>query len=132
MACPSPSRAFLLASLATAVRAIHDWDSGDHWFDPHGHSLSLWVVIGFLGLLGIFIVCFLIFAPHGRHHPHNRHLYDHGDDFHKTEIESGKKGKMKYKHKGYRTRYPYHATPYGSSWYYGAPMAGPVSFVNKE
>lgn len=124
----------MLACLATAAQAHLTWDSGAHWFDPHGHSLSLWLVVGFFGLLALFVVCFLVFGAHGRHHPYNRHLYGGGDEYHMTEIETGKKGKKgKWKHKGYhRGGYHHHATPYGSSWYYGAPMAGPVAFVPKE
>lgn len=130
MACPS--RALVFASLASAVSALHDWDSGDHWFEPHGHSLSLWIAAAIVAVIVLFMVAVCMFSEHGRHHPYNRHLYS--DDPHypgdgaSWKVEHGKNGKSKYKHK--HSKFHHHATPYPSAWGYGAVM-GPPSFVPK-
>lgn len=121
---PCPSRAIVFASAMSAVQALHDWDSGDHWFEPHGHSLSLWFVVGLIVVIVLFAMFFLLCAPHGRHHPYNRHQYT--DDIVVTE---GGKHKHKHKHSTYHHHHHHHATPYATNFYSGAPMAGPVSFV---
>lgn len=117
--------------MASAVTALHDWDSGDHWFEPHGHSLSLWIAAAIVGVIVIFMIGLLVFGQHGRDHPWNRGQYsdDHHypDDGASWKVETGKHGKKKYKHK--HSTHFHGATPYGTSWgYYGATF-GPPSFT---
>lgn len=111
-------QALLALICSSAVQALHDWDSSDHWFEPH-HSLSLWFVVGFIVLVAIFIGVVLLCGVDGSHHPYNRGHHTH----YEVETGHGHHGKHGKKHGKHHDHY---STPRATVWTNGQMVCAGV------
>lgn len=112
------NQALLALICSTAVQALHDWDSSDHWYEPH-HALGLWFVVGFIVLVAIFIGAVLLCGVDGRHHPFNRDHYAH------YELESGHHQHHRSKKHG-KKHSDHYSTPRATVWTNGQMVCAGV------